>query len=109
MSVILPLFWRYDITNIPTFDAETWEVLLWRHEIHDIFPRIRAYVVQNLLFSHYFTTKFDIFSLSLTGDSDFLVIFSSTQNKLSMSGFSKIWSDQIFCCNEGYGSKIFIL
>ena len=40
--------------------------------------------------------KFNIFSLNLTGDSDFLILFISTQNKLSMSGFSKIWMIRFF-------------
>ena len=43
--------------------------------------------MQNMQFSQYFTTKFDIFSLNLTGESDFLILFISTHNKLSMSGF----------------------
>ena len=38
LSAILPLFWRHDIANISTFAAKTWEKLLWRHEIHDVFP-----------------------------------------------------------------------
>ena len=43
-----------------------------------------------LFFFHNATVKFNIFSLNLTGDSDFLILFISTQNKLSNSGFSKI-------------------
>ena len=30
--------------------------------------------------------KLDIFSFNLTGDSDFLILFISKQNKLSMTG-----------------------
>ena len=40
--------------------------------------------------------KFNIFSLNLTGDSDFLTLFNSNQNKLSMSGFKLDLNDQIF-------------
>ena len=35
--------------------------------------------------------KFNMFSLSLTGHSDFLILFISTQYKLYTNGFSKIW------------------
>ena len=45
LSAILPLFWRHDITNTTTFAAKTWEVLLWRHEIHVVFPRNLAYAL----------------------------------------------------------------
>ena len=38
----------YDIANIPTFAAKTWELLLRRHEIHDVFPLMWANAVQNL-------------------------------------------------------------
>ena len=62
LSVILQLFWRHDIANIPTFAAKTWEVLLWRHEIHDVFPRNWATALQNLQFFHHFMMKL-IFSL----------------------------------------------
>ena len=31
--------------------------------------------------------EFDIFSLNSTGDSEFLILFLSKQNKLSMSSF----------------------
>ena len=48
LSAILPLFWRHDIANISTFAAKTWEKLLWRHEIHDVFPRNWANALQNL-------------------------------------------------------------
>ena len=47
-SAILPLFWRHDIANISTFAAKTWEKLLWRHEIHGVFPRNWANALQNL-------------------------------------------------------------
>ena len=87
LSAILPLFWRHDIANTPTFAATTWKVLLWRHVIHNIFPRNLAYSQQNLQFCHHFTKKFNIFSLILTGDSNFLILFISTQYKLSMNGF----------------------
>ena len=35
----------------------------------------------------YFTMKFNIFSLNLTGESNVFILFISTHNKLSMSGF----------------------
>ena len=87
LSAILPLFWSHDIANFLTFAAKTCEMLLWRHEIHNIFPRNRINALQNLLYFHYFTTKFNIFSLNLTWNSDFLILFIGTQNKLSMTGF----------------------
>ena len=71
LSVILPLFWRHDIANVHTFAAKTWELLLWRHEIHGVSPRNWANALQNLQFFHNFTVKFYILSLNLTGDSDF--------------------------------------
>ena len=39
LLAILPLFWRHDIANTPTVAAKTGKVLLWRHEIHDVFLR----------------------------------------------------------------------
>ena len=111
LSTILPLFWRHGIANFPAFAAKTREMLLWRHAIHDVFPRNWANALQNVQFFHHFTMKFDIFSLNLTWDSDFLILFLSTQNKLSMSSFSKIWIIRFFavvnfivrkfsfCCN----------
>ena len=42
---------------------------------------------QTCTFFHLFTMKFNIISLNLTGDSDFLILFISMQNTLSMSGF----------------------
>ena len=38
-------------------------------------------------FFNSFTVKFNNFSLYLTGDPDFLILFISTQNNLSMGGF----------------------
>ena len=87
LSAILPLFWRHGIANFPAFAAKTWEMLLWRHEIDDVFPRNWANALQNLQFFHHFKIEFDIFSLNLTGESDFLILFLSTQNKLSISSF----------------------
>ena len=76
------------IATIPAFAAKTWEVLLWRHDIHDVFPRNWTNALQNLqFFFHNFTMKFNIFSLNLTGDSDFLILSISAQNKLSTSRF----------------------
>ena len=37
-----------------------------------------------------------MFPLNLTGDFDFFILFISTQNKLSMNCFSKIWMIEIF-------------
>ena len=96
LSAILSFSWRHNMANIPTFAAKTWEVLLWRHKIHNVFLRNWAYTLQNVQFFHHFTMKFNIFSLNLTGDSDFLTLFNSNQNKLSMSGFKLDLNDQIF-------------
>ena len=52
--------------------------------------------------------KLNIFSLNLTGDIDFLILFISTQYKRSMNGFKLDLNDQIFCYRELFGSKIFI-
>ena len=49
--------------------------------------RIMSCALQNMQFSQYFTLKFNIFSLNLTGESDFFILFISAHNKLSMSGF----------------------
>ena len=78
LSAILPLFWRHGIAIFPAFAAKTWEMLLWRHEIHHVFPGNLANALQNLQFFHHFTMKFDIFSLNSTGESDFLILFLST-------------------------------
>ena len=40
----------------------------------------------------------NIVSLNLTGESDFVILFISTQNKLSKTGFSKIWMVSCFFC-----------
>ena len=50
LSAILPLFWHHDMANFLTFPAKNWEVLLWRHEIHDVFPRNWANALQNAQF-----------------------------------------------------------
>ena len=107
LSAILPLFWRQDLANFLNFAAKTimtsWDtrrfhekLLLWRYEIHDVFPRNWANAPQNLRFFRYFTIKFNIFSLNLTGDSDFLIPLTSTLNKLSITSFSKIWMIRCF-------------
>ena len=87
LSAILPLFWRHGIANFPAFAAKTWEMLLWRHEIHDVFPRNMANALKKLAVFHHFTMKFDIFSLNSTWDSDFLILYLRTQNKLSVISF----------------------
>ena len=87
LSAILPLFWRYAIAELHHLCREDSRNVLWRHEICDVFPRIMTCALQNMQFSQYFTTKFNIFSLNLTGESVFFILFSSTHNKLSMSSF----------------------
>ena len=87
LSAILPLFWRHNIANIPSFAAKTWEGLLWRHKIHDVFPRNWANSVQILKFFYHFSMKFNNFFLNSTGGSDILILSISSQNKLSMGGF----------------------
>ena len=67
-----------------------------------------TFALQNMQFLQYFSTKFYIFSLNLTGESDVFVLFISTHSKLSMGGFKLDLNDQIFCCVELYGLKIFI-
>ena len=68
-----------------------------------------TYALENMQFSQYFTTKFYTFSLNLTGESYYLILFIRTHNKFSMSGFWSELNDTIFCFGELYGSKIFIL
>ena len=87
LSVILPLFWRHDIDELHRLCRENIRNVRWRHEICDVFPRIMTCALQNMQFSQYFTTKFNIFSLKLTRESDFFILFISTYNKLSISGF----------------------
>ena len=87
LSAILPLFWRHDIAELHRLCREDSRNVLSRHEICDVFPRIMTCALQNMKFSQYFITKFNIFSLNLTGESDFFILFISTHNKLSMSGF----------------------
>ena len=50
------------------------------------FGLIMTCAPQNMQFSQYFTTKFNIFSLNLTGESDFFILVISTHNELE-SGF----------------------
>ena len=87
LSAILLLFWRHDIAELNRLCREDFRNVLWRHEICDVFPRIMTSTLQNMQFSQYFTTKFNIFSLNLTGESDVFILIISTHNKLSMSGF----------------------
>ena len=96
LSAILPLFWRHDIAELHRLCREDCRNVLWRHEICDVFPRIMTCALQNMQFSQYFTTKFNIFSLNLTGGSNFFILFISTHNKLSMSRFNKIWMIRFF-------------
>ena len=86
-SAILPLFWRHAIAELHRLCREDLRNVLWRHEIFNVFLRNMTYAQQNMQFSQYFTTKFNIFSLNLTGESDFFILCFSTHNKLSMSGF----------------------
>ena len=96
LSAILPLFWRHDIANTPTFAAKTWKVLLWLHVIHNVFPRNFAYPLQNLQFCHHLTKKFNIFSLNLTGDSNFLILLLVRNTNFLWMVFSKVWMIRFF-------------
>ena len=87
LSAILPLFWRHDIAELHRLCREDLRNVLWRHEKCDVFPRIMSCALQNMQFSQYFTTKYYIFSLNLTGESDFFILLISTHNKLSRSSF----------------------
>ena len=87
LLAILPLFWRHDTAELHRLCREDSRNVLWRHEICDVFPRIMTCALQNKQFLQYFTTKFNIFCLNLTGESDFFILFISTHNKLSMSSF----------------------
>ena len=87
LSAILPLFWRHDIAELHRLCREDFRNVLWRHEICEDFPRFMNCALQNMQFLQYFTTKFNIFSLNLTGESDFFILFISTHNKFSTSGF----------------------
>ena len=93
LSAILPLFWRHDIAELHRLCREDSRNVLWRHEICDVFPRIMTCALQNMQFSQYFTTKFNIFSLNLTGESDLLV---HTTNLLWVVFFYQIWMIRFF-------------
>ena len=69
------------------FAAKTLEMYYDVMKYATFFPRIITCALQNMQFSQYFTMKFNIFSLNLTGESDIFILFISTHNKLSMSGF----------------------
>ena len=60
----------YDVTKYVTFSHGLW-----------LAP------MQNMQFSQYLITEFNIFSFNLTGETDFFILFISTHNKFSMSGF----------------------
>ena len=71
LTAILQMFSRHDIANIPTFATKTQEVLLWRHEMHDVFPRNWANVLKTYSFSTILQWNYFFFFLNLTGDPDF--------------------------------------
>ena len=55
----------------------------WTGRIYDVFPRNMTYFLQNMQFSQYFKMGFKIFSLNLTGESDFFIpSISRTENFL---------------------------
>ena len=95
LSAILPLFWRHDIAELHRLCREDSRNVLWRHEICDVFPRSLTCALQNMQFSQYFTTKFNIFSLNLTGESDFFIAFISTHKQTFYEWFliRFEWSD----------------
>ena len=96
LSAILPLFWRHDIAELHHLCREDSRNVLWRHEICDVFPRIMTCALQNIQFSQYFTMKFNIFSLNLTGESDFLFYLLVHTTKFLWVVFNKIWMIRFF-------------
>ena len=94
LSAILPLFWRHYIAELHRLCREDCRNVLWRHERCDGFPRIMSCALQNMQFSRYFTTKFNIFSLNLTGESDFFFnLLVRTTNFLWVVLIGFEWSD----------------
>ena len=87
LAIFWSLFWCHDIAKQHHLCCKDLRNVLRCHEIHDVFPRNMAYVLQNVQFSQYFTMKFNIFSLNLTRESNFFILFIGTQNKLSMISF----------------------
>ena len=98
LSAILPLFWRHVIAELHRLCREDSRNVLWHHEICDVFPRIMTCALQNMQFSQYFTTKFNSFSLNLTGVRFFYSIYNvlvHTTNFLWVV-FNKIWMIRFF-------------
>ena len=98
LSAILPLFWRHDIAELRRLYREDLRNVLWHHEIYAVvYPRNMTYALQNMQLLQYFIMQFNIFFLYSTGESDFFfILFISTHNKLSMSGFNKVWMIRCF-------------
>ena len=97
LLAILPLFWRHYIAEPHRLCREDLRNVLWRHEMYDVFPRNMTYALQNMHFSQYFTSQFNIFSLNLTGESDFFLFYllARTTNFLWVV-FNKVWMIKLF-------------
>ena len=80
------------------FAAKTLEMYYDVMKYTMFFLRIMTCALQNMQFSQYFTTKFNIFSLNLTGESDFLfylLLLVRTTNFLWLV-FNQIWMIRFF-------------
>ena len=64
--------------------------------ICDVFPRNMTYILQNMQFSQYFTVKFNIFSLNLTGGPIFLFYLLVCTGNFLWEVFNKIWMIRFF-------------
>ena len=78
------------------FAAKTLEMYYDVMKYADVFPRIMTCALQNMQFSQYFTTKFNIFSLNLTGESDFLFYLLVHTTNFLWVVFNKIWMIRFF-------------
>ena len=96
LSAILRLFWRHAIAKLHRLCREDLRNVLWRYEICDVFQRNMTYVLQNMQFLQYFTMKFNIFSLNLTGESDFFIFLLVRTENFLWVVFNKIWMIRFF-------------
>ena len=86
-------------------DSDPFQPFFRRHDISElhrlccddfVIPLIMTCALQNMQFSQYFTTKFDIFSLHLTGESEFLFYLLVRIPIFLWVVFDKIWIIRFF-------------
>ena len=93
LLAILPLFLHHDIAKQHHLCREDLRNVLWRHEIHNVFLRNMAYVLQNVQFLQWNLT-FSLFTW--LGSLIFLFYLLVRKTNFLWSVFSKIWMIRFF-------------